>query len=291
MGDLIHIGAYLFCFKGTHLVWLRQPQAPTLAALNLCRKAGDAVLLDDITLVLQPAEFIGLLGTSGAGKTTLLDALQGYQRADSGRVFLDGEPLYENYERLSHLLGYVPQADLVHAGLTSRHALEFACKLRLPQMNTEERDRLIDETLAMLDLFEYANLAIGKLSGGQRKRVAVAIELLCKPGIIFLDEPSAGLDPGDQVRLMRTFKQLTELGKTIVCATRIMDDIDLFDKIAILAPAGKLAFFGTPAEAKTYFDIVKPIELYDRLEEKAPADWQQQFRMTDAYKSVQALAA
>jgi ABC transport system ATP-binding/permease protein len=291
MGDLVHIGAYLFCFKDTHLVWLRQPQAPTLAALNLCRRAGDTVLLDDITLVLQPAEFIGLLGASGAGKTTLLDALHGYHPAESGRVFLDGEPLYEKYERLSHLLGYVPQADLVHAELTTRQALDFVCKLRLPQMNAEERGRLVDETLAVLDLFERANLAIGKLSGGQRKRVAVGVELLCKPGIIFLDEPTAGLDPGTEARLMRTLKQLTELGKTIVCTTHIMDNVDLFDRIAIMAAGGKLAFFGTPAEARKYFDIARPIELYDRLEEKSPADWQQQFRKSDEYKSVQALAA
>lgn len=291
LGDLVHIGAYLFCFKGTHFIWLRQPQAPTLAAVNLCRRAGDIVLLDDITLVLPPAEFIGLLGASGSGKTTLLDALHGYHPADSGRVFLDGEPLYEKYDRLSHLLGYVPQADLVHAELTPRLALEFACKLRLPQMNEEERGRLVDETLAVLDLLDRASLPIGKLSGGQRKRVAVGVELLCKPGIIFLDEPTAGLDPGVEARLMRTLKQLTEMGKTIVCTTHIMDNVDLFDKIAILAPGGNLAFFGTPAEAKTYFNIARPIELYDRLEEKSPADWQQQFRQCDLHKSLQALAA
>lgn len=290
-GNLIHIGSYLFLFKGTHLVWIKQSSAPTLACLNLCQKAGDTVLLDDITLYFQPGEFVGLLGPSGAGKTTLLNALHGFHPAQSGKVYLDGEPLYEKYDRLSHQLGLVPQADLVHPELTPRQALDFVCKIRLPTLSATERFRLVEETLSVIDLQERADLAISMLSGGQRKRVAVGVELLCKPGVLFLDEPTSGLDPGTEAKLMMKLKQLAELGKTIVCTTHIMDNVDLFDRIAILVPGGKLAFFGTPAEALTFFDVERPIDLYDRIEDKSPSEWQQVYRKTVTAQTVRAQAA
>ncbi len=290
-GSLIHIGSYLFLFKGTHLVWIKQSAAPTLACLNLCQKVGDTVLLDDITLCFQPGEFIGLLGPSGAGKTTLLDALHGFRPAQSGKVFLDGEPLYEKYDRLSHQLGFVPQADLVHPELTARQALDFVCQLRLPMLSAMERFRLVEETLSVIDLQDRGDLTIAKLSGGQRKRVAVGVELLCKPGVLFLDEPTAGLDPGTEAKLMMKLKQLAEFGKTVICTTHIMDNVDLFDKIAVLVPGGKLAFFGSPTEARTFFNVEHPIDLYDRLEDKSPADWQQLYRKTDAAQTVKAQAA
>ncbi|MSU80605.1 MAG: ATP-binding cassette domain-containing protein [Gemmataceae bacterium] len=291
IGNLIHIGSYLFLFKGTHLVWIKQSSAPTLACLNLCQKANDIVLLDDVTLFFQPGEFIGLLGPSGAGKTTLLNALHGFHPAQSGKVFLDGEPLYEKYDRLSHQLGFVPQTDLVHPELNARQALDFVSKLRLPKLSAMERFRLVEETLSVVDLQERADLTIALLSGGQRKRVAVGVELLCKPGVLFLDEPTSGLDPGTEAKLMVKLKQLANLGKTVICTTHTMGNVDLFDKIAVLVPGGKLAFFGTPAEARTFFDVEHPIDLYDRLEDKTPADWQQLYRRTDAAQAVKAQAA
>jgi ABC-type multidrug transport system ATPase subunit len=290
-GDLIYIGAYLFCFKSNHLAWIRQPGAPTLAALNLSQKAGEAVLLDDVTLVVQPGEFVGILGPSGAGKTTLLDALYGFRPAQSGRVFLDGDPLYEEYDRLAHQMGYVPQAELVHPELTPTQALEFVFKLRRPSATPEERSRTIAETLAVLDLEDRAELPIAKLSGGQRKRVAVGVELLCKPGVMFLDEPTAGLDPGAEAKLMRKLKQLAELGKSIICTTHIMDNVELFDKIAIIAAGGKLVFFGTPVEARRFFQVARPVEIYDRLEERTAHDWQQLYRKHDAFKAMQVQAS
>src|SRR5262249_12838821 len=155
---------------------------------------------------------------SGAGKTTLLDALCGLRPARAGHVALNDEPLYEQYERLRHLIGYVPQDDIIHRELTCRQALTYAGRLRLPPAVTRaEVARLVDETLAALELSERADVVIGRLSGGQRKRASIAVELLSRPGVLFLDEPTSGLDPGTESRLMHKFRQLAQQGRTVVC--------------------------------------------------------------------------
>jgi energy-coupling factor transporter ATP-binding protein EcfA2 len=176
------------------------------------------------------------------------------------------------------LIGYVPQDDIIHRELTCRQALTYAGKLRLPPDTTdEELQKLVEETLNALDMSVRGDVPISKLSGGQRKRVSVGVELLNRPGILFLDEPTSGLDPSTESRLMRKFKQLASQGRTVVCTTHVMENIDLFDKVAVLAPGGKLAFFGPPAEAKPYFGIEKYTLLYDRLEEKTPDSWKHDY--------------
>src|SRR5205085_7402996 len=164
-------------------------------------------------------------------------------------------------------------------------------RLRLPADATdEELGRLVTETLTTLDLDDRADVPIGRLSGGQRKRANVGVELLSKPGILFLDEPTAGLDPSTESRLMRKFKQLASQGRTVVCTTHVMENVDLFDKIAILAPGGRLAYFGPPDKAKTYFGIDKFTLLYDRLEEREPPEWKQRFRESPLYAEYLARA-
>jgi ABC-type multidrug transport system ATPase subunit len=290
-GDLIHLGTYLFCFKGSHLLWVRQPASPRLAAIGLSQTTPEGVqLLDGVTMVFQPGEFIGLLGPSGAGKTTLLDALNGFRPAQTGRVFLGGEALYENFERLCQVIGYVPQNDLVHPELTSRQALDYVGRLRLPELGSVERENRVAETLELLDLIERADVPIGKLSGGQRKRASVGVELLCKPAVLFLDEPTSGLDPGNEAKLMRTLHELAALGKTIVCTTHTMENVERFDKIAVLAPGGKLVFFGPPQDALEFFGIQEYLDLFERLEAKPACAWQQAFRRHALCRKVRAQA-
>jgi ABC transport system ATP-binding/permease protein len=290
-GDRIQLGPYLFRFDGDHLVRVRQPASLDLVATQLTTHAGKVQLLDHVSLVLQPGEFVGLLGPSGSGKTTLLDALNGFRPARSGQVHVNGEPLYEQYERLRHLIGYVPQNDNIHRELTSRQALTYAARLRLPpDASDEELAKLVAETLAALDLTERADVLIGQLSGGQRKRANVGVELLSKPGILFLDEPTAGLDPSTESRLMRKFRQLAAQGRTVVCTTHVMENVDLFDKVAVLAPGGRLAFFGPPAGAKSYFGIEKFTHLYEKLEEHPPEEWKSRYLESELYQELLAPA-
>jgi ABC-type multidrug transport system ATPase subunit/pSer/pThr/pTyr-binding forkhead associated (FHA) protein len=278
-GDRIQLGPYLYRFDGDALTRIRQPATLDVVALGLSKSVGAVQVLDDVSLVLQHGEFVGLLGPSGAGKTTLLDALNGFRPARTGQVLINGDSLYAQYERLRHLIGYVPQNDHIHKELTPRQALYYAARLRLPaEASDDELNRLVDETLTTLDLADRADVPIGQLSGGQRKRANVGVELLSKPGILFLDEPTAGLDPSTESRLMRKFKQLASQGRTVVCTTHVMENVDLFDKVAILAPGGRLAYFGPPGAAKAYFGIEKFTLLYERLEEKSAEDWKQDYR-------------
>ena len=278
-GDRVQIGPFLFRFDGEALRRAVQVTSLGVVATNLRQTARAVTLLDHVSLVFEPGEFVGLLGPSGAGKSTLLDALNGTRPARLGQVLINGEPLYEQYDRLRHLIGYVPQDDIIHAELTSRQALTYAGRLRLPpDIARDELAKLVDETLTALDLTARADVPIWRLSGGQRKRASVGVELLSKPGLLFLDEPTSGLDPATESRLMRKFRQLADQGRTIVCTTHVMENVDLFDKVVVLAPGGRLAFFGPPLEAKAYFDIAKFTLLYDRLEEKPPEEWKEKYR-------------
>ena len=284
-GDRVQIGPFLFRYEGNRLVRSERTSAIAVTAQSLSKKAGTTTLLDTLTFRLQPGEFVGLIGPSGAGKTTLLDALNGLRPATSGDVLLNEESLYEEYGLLKQNIGYVPQDDIIHRDLTIHQALTCAARLRLPpDMNADELNHVIDDTLEALDLTHRRHVKIGMLSGGQRKRVSVGVELLSRPGVIFLDEPTSGLDPGTESKLMKLFRRLADQGRTVVCTTHVMENIDLFHKIVVLAPGGRLAYFGPPQEAKAFFGIDKFCDLYDRMEDQAPEGWQTQYRQSQQFR-------
>ena len=283
-GDRVQIGPYLFRYEGHRLVRSERASAIAVSARSLSKQAGSTTLLDRLTFTLEPGEFVGLIGPSGAGKTTLLDALNGLRPATSGDVLLNEDSLYEEYARLKQNIGYVPQDDIIHRDLTIHQALTYAARLRLPpDMNADELNHAIDDTLEALDLTHRRHVKIGMLSGGQRKRVSVGVELLSRPGVIFLDEPTSGLDPGTESKLMKLFRRLADQGRTVVCTTHVMENIDLFHKIVVLAPGGRLAYFGPPQEAKAFFGIDKFCDLYDRMEEQTPGGWQTQYRQSKQF--------
>ena len=283
-GDRVQIGPYLFRYEGNRLVRSERASAIAVSACALSKQAGPTTLLDRLTFTLQPGEFVGLIGPSGAGKTTLLDALNGLRPATSGDVLLNDDSLYEEYARLKQNIGYVPQDDIIHRDLTIHQALTYAARLRLPpDMNAEKLNHVIDDTLEALDLTHRRQVRIGMLSGGQRKRVSVGVELFSRPGVIFLDEPTSGLDLGTESKLMKLFRRLADQGRTVVCTTHVMENIDLFHKIVVLAPGGRLAYFGRPQEAKAFFGIDKFCDLYDRMEEQTPEGWQTQYRQSKQF--------
>ncbi|MCL2448342.1 MAG: ATP-binding cassette domain-containing protein, partial [Polyangiaceae bacterium] len=186
-------------------------------------KRQPKVLLDHVSFKALPGDMIALMGPSGAGKTTLLLALNGYLPPTSGQVRINGEDLYTIYDALRGSIGYVPQDDIVHPELTVFEAVKYSAKFRLPpDYSDEEIDRRVDETLRDLGLESVRNLQIGKpekkvLSGGQRKRVNIALELVTDPVILFLDEPTSGLAADDTTALVNLLSELTrKTGKTIV---------------------------------------------------------------------------
>ncbi|MBD0370226.1 MAG: FHA domain-containing protein [Pyrinomonadaceae bacterium] len=228
--------------------------------------AGTIKLLDDIDLVIQPNEFVGLLGPSGAGKSTLMDALNGMRPATSGNVLVNNLDLYQHFDSHKQSIGYVPQDDIIHRELTVYRTLYYVAYLRLSRDVTEpEIDMLVGQVMDVTGLSERRDVPVGQLSGGQRKRVSIAVELITKPSVIFLDEPTSGLDPATEEKIMKLFRQIAESGRTVILTTHAMENVRLFDKIVVLM-RGKLVWYGAPHEALQHVKASSFKDLYDKLE-------------------------
>jgi ABC transport system ATP-binding/permease protein len=233
---------------------------------------GKIKLLDDVGLTIQPNEFVGLLGPSGAGKSTLMDALNGMRPASSGYVLVNNLDLYRHLDSLKQSIGYVPQDDIIHRELTVYRTLYYVARLRLSRdVSTREIDQIVNEVMDVTGLSERRDVPVAQLSGGQRKRVSIAVELITKPSVIFLDEPTSGLDPATEEKIMKLFRQIAESGRTVILTTHAMENVKLFDKIVVLM-RGKLVFYGTPQEALAHVKAESFKDLYDKLE--APVDQQ-----------------
>jgi len=261
-------------------------------------------LLDDISLSIPPNEFIGLLGPSGAGKSTYMDALNGMRPATGGTVFINNLDLYQHIDSLKQSIGYVRQDDIIHRELTVYKTLYYVAKLRLSRdVSSSETEQIIDEVLDVTGLEERRNVPINQLSGGQRKRVSIAVELITKPSMMFLDEPTSGLDPSTEEKIMKLFRQISESGRTVVLTTHAMENVRLFDKIVVLM-RGKLVFYGAPDQALSYLGVSSFKDLYDKLEEpieerlkefgdaerfsiteQVAEEWKQKFLQTSQYQN------
>src|SRR5438093_9662375 len=190
----------------------------------------------------------------------------------------------------SSQLGYVPQEDIIHRDLTVVRALYYAAKLRLPSDFTEAQiKQRINEVLEDVDMKHRRGLLVSKLSGGQRKRVSIALELLANPSVFFLDEPTSGLDPGLDRKMMFLLRKLADKGHTIVLVTHATNNINACDYVCFLCQGGRLAYFGPPNEAKTYFDKTDFAEIYSALEPteqnpNIPAEAEARFKASPYYQ-------
>lgn len=290
-GDEIRIGPFRFEYSGEQLVQYDESNSIRIDALHL-NKVGHrgTVLLNDISLSIPPRTFVALVGSSGAGKSTLMDALNGLRPAGSGQVFYNGQDYYRHQAAFSTQLGYVPQDDIVHRNLTVQRALFYAARMRLPSDYTHEQiQQRIEEVLEEVEMMDRRNLLVSKLSGGQRKRVSIALELLAKPSVFFLDEPTSGLDPGLDRKMMLLLRRLADRGHTIVLVTHATNNINVCDYVCFLAQGGRLVYYGPPDEARTYFRKADFAEIYSALEPTkdnpdVPAQAETGFRNSQAYK-------
>ena len=232
------------------------------------RSGGGMIkLLDDVDLTIQPNEFVGLLGPSGAGKSTLMDAMNGMRPASSGSILINNLDLYQHLDSIKQSIGYVPQDDIIHRELTVYRTLYYVARLRLSRdVSTAEIDQIVSEVMDVTGLSERRDVPVGQLSGGQRKRVSIAVELITKPSVIFLDEPTSGLDPATEEKIMRLFRQIAESGRTVILTTHAMENVRLFDKIVVMM-RGKLVFYGAPQEALAHIKADSFKDLYDKLED------------------------
>ena len=292
-GGRIHIGPYNLIFRENALYPLSHDKNVQLVAHHLVRRVPDRqrpghmkTILDDISLVVQPREFVCILGPSGSGKTTLLSALSARHPADEGRVLLNGENLYAHFEALKQNLAVVPQRDVLHDALPLHVALWYTAKMRLPtDMSGEDIVERIEEMLATVNLRHQRATQIRRLSGGEVKRASWANEAICNPSLIFLDEVTSGLDEATDCEMMQLFRRMADDGKTIVCVTHSLSYVEQnCHLVAILAPGGVLTFYGPPAEALKYFGIARLGDVYQRLGERPPQEWKQLYLQSEYYR-------
>jgi ABC-type multidrug transport system ATPase subunit len=257
--------------------------------------AGGKRILDNVSLSIFPGELVAIVGGSGTGKTSLLHALNGFSPATGGTLLYNGVSLDQDIDLLRPLLGYVPQDDIVHGELTVERTLQYAARLRLPEdTRMDEIARRTEEVLAAVGLSDHRCTEVRRLSGGQRKRVSVAVELLAKPKAFFLDEPTSGLDPALEGRMMSLFRDLAGRGATVVVSTHVTQNLRACDKIAWMARGGRLVFFGSPSEALRHFGVSQFGEVYDLLDtEDGVSQWSGAFDESPAHRSnvAQRLAA
>jgi ABC-type multidrug transport system ATPase subunit len=279
LADIIQIGPFVLQADAQQGVAVYDTRSKTrIDCINIAkvvtnRSGGGSIrLLDDVGLTIQPNEFVGLLGPSGAGKSTLMDSLNGMRPATSGYVLINNLDLYRHLDSLKQSIGYVPQDDIIHRELTVYRTLYYVARLRLSRdVSTREIDQIVNEVMDVTGLSERRDVPVGQLSGGQRKRVSIAVELITKPSVIFLDEPTSGLDPATEEKIMKLFRQIAESGRTVVLTTHAMENVKLFDKIVVLM-RGKLVYYGAPQDALAHVKAESFKDLYDKLE--GPVDQQ-----------------
>lgn len=230
-----------------------------------------------VSLGIKPGELVAIIGGSGAGKSTILNCMCGYLPPKKGEVYINGVNLYRNFDSFKKLIGYVPQSDIVYDNLTLYDMLSYTAKLRLPKDTTPvEREAAIDRAIRLVELPEKKNSFIKSLSGGQKKRASIAVELLSDPNLLFLDEPASGLDPGTERNLMCSLREMADGGKTVILVTHSTLQLRLCDKIVFMGKGGNLCFFGSYDEALKFFGVSDVVDVYNMITDHAK-EWRTRY--------------
>ena len=286
-GDLVTFGwsqPYQLAAQG--LVPYESPSTASLVAddLVVTTSAGKTIL-DHVSFALEPGQLLAVVGTTGAGKSTLTKAVTGFRPATGGRVLLDGRDLYDSLDELQPQIGYVPQDDILHTQLRLRAALEYAARLRFPvDVTPADRSARVVEVMDELGLTQHADTRIQSLSGGQRKRTSVALELLTRPALLLLDEPTSGLDPGYEKKVMELLRDLADGDRTVVVVTHSVQSLHLCDRVLFLEPGGRVAFYGPADQAKAFFGQPDFPEIFSLLEDDTAGAWAQRFKASPLYE-------
>ncbi|MGW2344425.1 FHA domain-containing protein [Streptomyces sp. NPDC001661] len=284
--DIVGVGHSTFRLVGDRLEEFVDTGDVSFSARHLTVTVdGGKQILKDVSFGVPEKSLIAVIGPSGSGKSTLLKALTGYRPADKGDVLYDNRNLYKQFAELRQRIGLVPQDDILHKELTVKKALKYAAKLRFPADTSEqERQQRIDEVLRELKLDIHKEKKVTSLSGGQRKRVSVALELLTKPSLIFLDEPTSGLDPGMDRDVMQLLRGLSDDGRTVLVVTHSVAELALCDKLLVMAPGGAVAYFGPPEEALNFFGYKTWADVFSAFENYRDYDWAGRWKGSQHYQ-------
>lgn len=275
-GDVVTIAGYLFVFLGNDLFYQAVSGKSTasgthsddnavlsidIAERNVWSRWKKKTLLKDIKLDIHAGEFVLILGGSGAGKTTFINAVMGYEKA-KGHITYRNVDLYDQYRKMKYEIGYVPQQTTMRPSDIVIDTLMDAAEMRMPTgISYAERKRKVQEVINNLGLQEQAHEQIGKISGGQKKRVSLAIEYLGNPSLFFLDEPDSGIDETESMEIMQNLRMIADEKKIVMLISHSPDRVaKLLDKVIVLTKSrqdgsGHLAFFGSPKQALDFFDV------------------------------------
>lgn len=281
--DIFTILNTIFIYTGNKIFYKVKPEGIALEIRGLNKevpaKNGRKTILDKVDCSIGANEFVAIIGGSGAGKTTLMTAMSGFDTAVTGDVYCNGINLRENFQTLKNIIGFVPQQDIIYENITLKKMLYYTAKLKMPEDTSDaEIEVRIKDVLSMVELLEHQDTYIRRLSGGQKKRASIAVELLANPGLFFLDEPTSGLDPGTEQHLMNTLSRLSkEQEKTIIMVTHTTNNLHLCDKVIIMGYGGKLCYCGKPEGIKDFFNTGNIVEVYDRITADTKA-WEMKFK-------------
>jgi ABC-type multidrug transport system ATPase subunit/pSer/pThr/pTyr-binding forkhead associated (FHA) protein len=291
--DIVSIGPGTFRLAGDELRQFIDRGDVSLVAQDLTVRISGKVLLDHVSFPIGERSLVAVIGPSGAGKTTLLHALAGIRPADEGAVLYDNRDLYSHYAELRHRIGLVPQEDVIHLPLTPRRSLGYAAELRFPgDTSPEERLGRVQEVIDELKLMETtkerpkpaADTQAAALSGGEKKRVNIALELLTKPSVLFLDEPTSSLDVELKEEVVESMSDLARDGRTVIMVTHDLEYLDKCDRLLVLLPGGKMAFYGPSDEGLRYFGKTRWVEVYRAFRSEPERDWAGDFRRSSCYQ-------
>jgi ABC-type multidrug transport system ATPase subunit/ABC-type multidrug transport system permease subunit len=273
-GSEIGIGSYRLIFDGSAFVARAERGALRLDAEDVVVRVKGKQILSPTTVSVAPGDFVAIIGESGAGKSTLIRALAGVTEVTEGSITVNAEPVSSR----STDIGYLPQDEIVHGKLTVREALRYSARLRLPNdTSAEEVEATLARVLDELQLGEQADTRIESLSGGQRKRVGLAAELLSRPSLLFLDEPTTGLDPGLETRMMLLLRELADHSRAVVLVTHATKNLALCGRLIVMGRGGLLCFEGSPEEARTFFGAASYDDIYVELDRRPAVEWRQRF--------------
>lgn len=284
-GDRVDIGPYRLDYNGTDVLAEERAAVSGLSVRNLTRDVkisgqSEALrILDNVSIDIEPGEFICIIGPSGSGKSTLMNAMSGRVRPTSGQIIFNDFDLHTNFDHLKHLIAMVPQHNLLHEPLTLRRALGYTALLRLPQdMSASDRAGIVSRSAEEVGLEERLDTRIAQLSGGQKKRCSLANELLDRPYLLFLDEVTSGLDENTDMEIMALLRSMADQGMTIVCVTHTLANLEAFcDRIIVMDVGGVLTYAGPPAETLAFFGVERMGQVFTRLPERKPEEWRTLF--------------
>jgi len=293
-GDIIAIGHATLRLEGGELIEYIDDGHATFEAHELQVVVHDGgkqkILLDGITFPLAERSMMAVIGPAGAGKSTLLNALTGKRPATTGSVFYDFRDLYENYDELRHRIGLVPQESVTHDQLTAQTALGYQAELRFPpDTGSDERNQRVGEVLDELLMTRHKDTRIDRLSGGQKKRVNIGLELLTRPSLLFLDEPTSPLDPHLKRQMFEQMRHMANpdspSGQSVVVITHDVESklISLCDRLIVLQPGGKMAYFGPPTEGLKYFGKGDWADVFQGFEDQPERDWSGEYRKSPEF--------